>query len=132
MFRKLNASTEHDLEFLMLFNGNSFPNVTFFLKNPQKVIYRRVTFFYQKVRNLHFLCHLIWPRWFNFLVHECLNLTRFFFSVSYALCIQWKIKAMTKKWKKNPTYLATYPIFLEHVTPIAVPRHIFILFNQYL
>ena len=38
MFRKLNASTEHDLEFLMLFNGNSFPNVTFFLKNPQKVI----------------------------------------------------------------------------------------------
>ena len=59
MFRKLNASTEHDLEFLMLFNGNSFPNVTFFLKNPQKVIYRRITFFYQKVRDLHFLRHLI-------------------------------------------------------------------------
>ena len=38
MFRKLNTSTEHDLEFLMLLNGNSFPNVTFFLKNPQKVI----------------------------------------------------------------------------------------------
>ena len=59
MFRKLNASTEHDLEFLMLFNGKFFPNVTFFLKNPQKVIYRRITFFYQKVRDLHFLRHLI-------------------------------------------------------------------------
>ena len=59
MFRKLNASTEHDLEFLMLLNGNSFPNVTFFLKNPQKVIYRSITFFYQKVRDLHFLWHLI-------------------------------------------------------------------------
>ena len=59
MFRKLNASTKHDLELLMLFNGNSFPNVTFFLKNPQKVISRRTTFFYQKVRDLHFLGHLI-------------------------------------------------------------------------
>ena len=36
--RFLNTSTEHDLEFLMLFNENSFPNVTFLLKNPQKVI----------------------------------------------------------------------------------------------
>ena len=38
MFRKLNASTEHDLEFLMLLKGNSLQNVTFFCKNPQKVI----------------------------------------------------------------------------------------------
>ena len=38
MFRKLNASTKHDLEFLMLLKGNSFQNVTFFRKNPQKVI----------------------------------------------------------------------------------------------
>ena len=39
MFRKLNTSTEHDLEFLMLLKGNSFQNVTFFSrKNPQKVI----------------------------------------------------------------------------------------------
>ena len=38
MFRKLNTSTEHDLEFLMLLKGNSFQNVTFFRKNPQKVI----------------------------------------------------------------------------------------------
>ena len=59
MFRKPNATTEHDLEFLMLFNENSFPSVTFFVKNPQKVIYRRITFFYQKVRNVHFLRHLI-------------------------------------------------------------------------
>ena len=21
-------------------------------------------------RDLHFLCHLVWPRWFNFLVHD--------------------------------------------------------------
>ena len=59
MFRKLNASTEHDLGLLMLFNGNSFPNVTFFLKNPQKVIYRRITVLKQKVRDLNFLHHLI-------------------------------------------------------------------------
>ena len=38
MFGKLNASTEHDLEFLMLLAGNSLQNVTFFRKNPQKVI----------------------------------------------------------------------------------------------
>ena len=69
--------------------------------------------FYQKVRDLRFPYHLIWPRWFNFLVHdfECLNLSRFCFSVSYALCIQQKKKTMTKKWKKtlkNSTYLPTY------------------------
>ena len=34
MFRKLSASTEHDLEFLMLLTGNFLQNV----KNPQKVI----------------------------------------------------------------------------------------------
>ena len=38
MFGKLNASTEHDLEFLMLLAGNSLQNVTFFRKNPQKVL----------------------------------------------------------------------------------------------
>ena len=48
MFRKLNASAEPDLEFLMLFNGNSFPSVTFFLKNPQNVIYTTITFFTKK------------------------------------------------------------------------------------
>ena len=37
MFRKLNTPTEHDLELLMLFKGNSFQNVTFFRKSPQKV-----------------------------------------------------------------------------------------------
>ena len=38
MFRKLNASIEHDLEFLMLLKGNYLQNITFFHKNPQKVI----------------------------------------------------------------------------------------------
>ena len=38
MFRKLNTSAEHELEFLMLLKGNSLQNVTFFCKNPQKVI----------------------------------------------------------------------------------------------
>ena len=37
MFRKINAPTEHDLEFLMLLIGNSLQNVTFFRKNPQKI-----------------------------------------------------------------------------------------------
>ena len=39
MFRKLNVSTEHDLEFLMVLTGNSLQNVTFFRKNPQKVTF---------------------------------------------------------------------------------------------
>ena len=38
MFRKLNTSTEHDLEFLRLLKGKSFQNATFSRKNPQKVI----------------------------------------------------------------------------------------------
>ena len=82
-----------------------FPKCEFFSQESTKS-YRRITYFYQKFRDLHFLCHLIWPRWFNFLVNECLNLTRFCFSVSYAPCIQQK-KIMTKNWKKKilPTYL---------------------------
>ena len=36
--KTMNTSTEHHLEFLMLLKGNSFQNVTFFRKNPQKVI----------------------------------------------------------------------------------------------
>ena len=35
MFRKLNASTESDLEFLMLLKENPFQNVT---QDPQNVI----------------------------------------------------------------------------------------------
>ena len=38
MFKKLNTSTEHGLEFLLLLKGNSFQNVTFFCKISQKVI----------------------------------------------------------------------------------------------
>ena len=38
MFRKLNTSTEHDLEFLMLPKGNSFQIIPLFRKNPQKGI----------------------------------------------------------------------------------------------
>ena len=64
-----------------------FPKCNFFSQESTNS-YRKITLFYQKVRVLNFLCHLIWLRWFNFLVHECLNLTRFYFSVSYALCIQ--------------------------------------------
>ena len=68
---------------------------------------------------MYFLCHLIWPRWFNFL----------FASVFHMLFIYSRKKTMTKKWKK---ILLTYlSYFLEHVTPSAVPRHIFILLNQY-
>ena len=54
MSRKLNASTEHDLEFLMLFNGKSVSNVTFFFKSLQKVIYRRIIFFLPKSQKFAF------------------------------------------------------------------------------
>ena len=37
MSRKLNTTTEDDLEFLMLLKGNSFENVTLFSNNPQNV-----------------------------------------------------------------------------------------------
>ena len=53
----------------MLLKGNSFKNVIFCHKDPQKVVEQQ-HFFDQKVRDLHFLCHLIWSRWFNFLVHD--------------------------------------------------------------
>ena len=43
MFRKLNISTEHDLESLMLLRGNSFQNVTFFSQESTKS-YRRIAF----------------------------------------------------------------------------------------
>ena len=41
---------------------------------------------------------------------------------------------MTKNWKKKEKILPTYlPIvyFFEHVNPSTIPRHIFILLNQY-
>ena len=44
ILRKLNTSTEHDLEFLMLLNGNSLQNVTFLQESTKS--YRRITFFY--------------------------------------------------------------------------------------
>ena len=37
MFRKLNTSTEDELEFLMLLKGNSFQNVTFFARIHKKL-----------------------------------------------------------------------------------------------
>ena len=37
MSRKLNTSTEHDLEFLLLLKGNSFQNVTFFARIYKKL-----------------------------------------------------------------------------------------------
>ena len=46
-----------------------FPKCNFFPQESTKVIQEEY-FFYQKVRDFHFLCHLIWPRWFSFLVHE--------------------------------------------------------------
>ena len=36
--RKTERINWHDLELLMLLKGNPFQNVTFFSKNPQKVI----------------------------------------------------------------------------------------------
>ena len=37
MFRKLNTSTEHDLKFLMLLNGNSFQTANFFARIHKKL-----------------------------------------------------------------------------------------------
>ena len=53
MFRKLNISTEHDLESLMLLRGNSFQNVTFFSQESTKS-YRRITFFLPKSQRFTF------------------------------------------------------------------------------
>ena len=37
MFRKLNTSLKHDLEFLMLLKGNSFEKVTFFARIHERL-----------------------------------------------------------------------------------------------
>ena len=42
--QKMDTSTESDLEFLVLLKRNSYQNITFFRKNPQKVI-EKITFF---------------------------------------------------------------------------------------
>ena len=107
-----------------------FPKCNFFSQESTKSN-RRITLFYQKVRYLHFLCHLIWLRWFNVLVHECLNLTRFCFNVSYDLLCSRKKNNGKKVKKKKKFYLPTYPIFLEDVTPSATSRRILKLLNQY-
>ena len=107
-----------------------FPKCYFFLKNPQKVIKNNI--FNQKVRNLHFLCHLIWPRWFNFLVHDLSAYIWLDFALVFHMLFVYsrKKKQWQKSEKKNKkSYLPTYPIFLEHVTPGAIPRHISILSN---
>ena len=39
-----------------------------FCENLQKII--EDIFAYRKVRNVHLLCHLMWLRWFNFLVND--------------------------------------------------------------
>ena len=111
--------------------GKLFPKCNFCSQESTKS-YRRITFFYQKLRDLHFLCLLIWSR-FNFFWLDCLNLTRFWFNVSY-ICFLYTVEKNTdKKMKKNKKpYLPTYPIFFfEHVTPCAITRPIFIMLNQY-
>ena len=109
-----------------------FPKCNFFSQESTKS-YRRITFFYQKVRDLHFLCHLIWPRWFNFIVHDLsVYIWLDFVSVFHMIFVYSRKKTNDKKVKKiKKPYLPTSPIFLEYVTPSAVPRRIFILLNQY-
>ena len=53
IFRKLNTSNEHDLELLVLLNGDSFQNVTFFSQESTKS-YRRITFFLPKRQKFAF------------------------------------------------------------------------------
>ena len=63
---------------------------------------------------------------------QALNLTRFCFSVSYIRSLYAVDKKQRpKSEKKKLKTLPTYPIFLDHVTPSAVTRRIFILFNKY-
>ena len=105
MFRKLNTYINWTLFGIPhAAQRKLFPKCNFFSQQSAKS-YRKITFLYQKVRDLHFLCHLIWPRCFNFLVHECLSHECFicsFYSVEK--------KTMTIKWKKNksPTYLSYF------------------------
>ena len=73
-----------------------------------------------------------WPiGWFNFLVHDLsVEIWLDFASVFHTLSVQSKTKWQKSEKKKN-SYILTYSIFLEHVTPSALPRRIFILLNQY-
>ena len=73
-----------------------------------------------------------WPiGWFNFLVHDLsVEIWLDFASVFHTLSVQSKTKWQKSEKKKN-SYILTYSIFLEHVTPSALPRRIFMLLNQY-
>ena len=113
----------------MLLKGNSFQNVIISTRIHKKLKKNNI-FWLKSKRFLHLLCYLMWPRWFSSWL-ECLNLTRFFLSVSYA---NWKEKKKNndKKLKKKKKLLPTYvSCFFEHVTPSTIPRRIIILLNQY-
>ena len=60
--------------------------------------YRRITFLYQKVRDSHFLCHLIWSRWFNFLVYDLSVLI--WLDVASGFHMLFVYSRKTKQWQK--------------------------------
>ena len=94
---------------------------TFFRENLQKIISDPSENFYVSVgtitscvcllksqRFAQFLCHSMWPSWFNILVNDMSvfkNVTRFCFSVPYVLCIEKKYNDRKSK-KKNPQQFA--------------------------
>ena len=62
-----------------------------------------------------FMCHLMWSRWFNYLVNDLSvvkNLSSFCFSVPYTLC-----REKNNYQKSNKKTLPFYPNFIEKLTP---------------
>ena len=89
MFRKLNTSTEHGwFEILHGAQRKLFPKCNFFSQESTK----KLTFFCQKFRDLHFLSHSIWLD----------------FASVFHLLFVYSRKKMTKKWTKNLKILLTY------------------------
>ena len=65
----------------------------------------------QNIKDLHLLCHLMWPRWFNFLVHDLSVYILLDFASLLHMLFAYKVERKNdKKLKKVilPTYLSYF------------------------
>ena len=96
-----------------------FSTCNFFSQEPTKS-YKRIIFFYQKVRNLPFLCLLIWLRWFNFIVQNLsVSIWLNFASVFDKLFVN----SNKKQWQKSGKKIL--PTYLSYFSGVCTPSDIF-------
>ena len=93
----------------------------FFCKNPEKVI--KEYHFLPKSQRFAFSMsfNLTVMVWLLSLWLECLNVTRFCFSVLYALCIQQKKNLQWQKSEEKKKKLKILPIYLSYFLGACIP-----------